>query len=251
MHIERVGFTPLKGARHRDQGAVELTAHGPVGDRLFCLFDPAADRCLRTVENPALLRTEATWRSGVLSVSLPSGTVEGTPARTGETRKVDYWGRTAEIEVLDGPWAEAYSAHLGREVLLARAEPGEVVYGGSVTLVTSASLALLGERLGRPAAGARFRATLQVQTGDLPAHIEDDWVGRVLDVGPARLRVLGAVPRCAVIDLDPESGVRDAPLMQVLAGYRRGVGEVTFGVDAEVVTPGRVATGDRVELGED
>jgi uncharacterized protein len=251
VHIERVGFTPVKGARHRDQGAVELTVQGPVGDRVFCLFDPAADRCLRTVENPALLRTEATWRSGVLSVSLPSGTAEGTPVRTGELRTVDYWGRSAKVEVVDGPWAEAYSQHLGREVLLARAEPGEVVYGGSVTLVTSASLALLGERLGRPAAGARFRATLQVDTRDLPAHVEDDWVGRVLDVGPARLRVLGVVPRCAVIDLDPESGVRDAALMQVLAGYRRGVGEVTFGVDAEVVSAGRVATGDRVELGED
>jgi MOSC domain-containing protein len=252
VRIGRVGFTPLKGARHRDQGTVELTAPGPVGDRVFCLFDPAADRCLRTVENPALLRTEATWRSGVLSVSLPSGTVEGKPVPTGELRMVDYWGRTAKVEVVDGPWAEAYSTHLGREVLLARAEPGQVVYGGSVSLVTSASLALLGERLGRPAVeAARFRATLEVDTGDLPAHVEDDWVGRTLHVGPARLRVLGAVPRCAVIDLDPDSGVRNGALMQALAGYRQGVGEVTFGVDAEVVTAGRVATGDRVELGED
>jgi uncharacterized protein YcbX len=251
VHIERVGFTPLKGARHRDQGVVELTAHGPAGDRLFCLIDPTTDRCLRTVENPTLLQTDATWASGVLSVSLPAGTVEGEPTRLGEQRSVDYWGRIATVEVVDGPWAEAYSEHLGREVLLAYAEPGEVVYGGSVTLVTSASLALLGERVGRAVEGARFRSTLQVQTGDLPVHAEDDWVGRMLEVGSARLRVRGVVPRCAVVDLDPASGVRDAEVLQVLAGYRRGVGEVTFGVDAEVMVPGRVADGDRVELGED
>ncbi len=241
----------MKGARHQEHRAVDLTETGPAGDRVFCLVDPERDRCLRTVENPALLGTRAAWRSGVLSVGLPDRTVEGRPARTGELRAVDYWGRTATVEVLDGPWAEAYSAHLGRPVLLARAEPGAVVYGGSVSLVTSGSLALLSERLGRRVEGERFRATLQVDTGDAPPHVEDSWVGRTLRVGSARIRVLGRVTRCAVVDLDPASGVRDADVLGALTGYRRDRREVAFGVDAVVSLPGRVENGDRVELGRD
>ena len=252
MHVTRIGFTALKGGRHRAHPAVDLTATGPVGDRVFCLVDPAADRCLRTVENPALVQVVSGWTDGVLSVRLPgAGPVSEVPEPTGEVRKVDYWGRTAEVEVQGGPWADLLSGHLGRDALLARARPGEVVYGGSVTLLTTGSLALLAERLGAPAAGERFRATFHVDTGDLPAHVEDDWVGRTLTLGEAEIVVRGVVPRCAVVDFDPASGQRDADVLRTLAGYRRGQGEVFFGVDAEVTSPGRVETGARVELGRD
>jgi uncharacterized protein YcbX len=251
VHVTRIGFTPLKGGRHQAHRAVRLAATGPVGDRAFCLVDPRRDRCLRTVENPSLLRLRATWSDGSLAVVLPDGAVEGRPQPTGEVRKVDYWGRTAAVEVVDGPWAQACSRHLGYDVLLARAAPGEVVYGGSVTLVTDASLALLADRLGQPVTGARFRSTLQVDTGGQSPHVEDGWVGRTLRVGGAVLRIRGRVPRCAVVDLDPVSGARDADVMRTLAGYRRADTDVCFGVDAEVVEPGRVDQGDPVELGRD
>jgi len=102
MRIERAGFTALKGTRHESRTEVELTADGPVGDRVFCLVDPARDRVLRTVENPSLVRARTCWREGVLSVDLPASTVEGEPAPTGEVRKADYWGRPAAVEVVEG-----------------------------------------------------------------------------------------------------------------------------------------------------
>lgn len=250
MLVARIGFTPLKGGRHRTHGSVLLTENGPLGDRVFCLVDAAADRCLRTVENPTLLQTSASWDGTVLSVALPSGTVVGEPVSTGELREVDYWGRTAVLELVDGPWAAACSAHLGREVVLARSAPGDVVYGGQVTLVTSASLARLADEVAAPVDGARFRATFQLDGGGLPPHAEDDWVGRRLRIGAAEIRVRGVVPRCAVIDLDPASGVRDLELMKALAGYRRAGSEVAFGVDADVTVPGRVSTGDPVVLAQ-
>lgn len=250
MHVDRIGFTPLKGGRHRTHGSVTLSASGPVGDRLFCLVDPVADRCLRTVENPTLLQTSASWDGAVLSVDLPAGTVAGPPVPTGEVRTVDYWGRSAAVELVAGPWAEAYSAHLGREVLLASAAPGQVVYGGPVTLVANGSLARLAEEVGEAVDGARFRATLQIDSGDLPPHGEDDWVGRRLRLGTAEVRVRGVVPRCAVIDLNPVSGVRDLDLMRTLADYRRRRGEVAFGIDAVVTMPGRVSTADPVRLAD-
>jgi uncharacterized protein YcbX len=248
MHVARLGLTPVKGGRHRTLDAVELAATGPVGDRVFALVDPVARRCLRTIENPALLAASAAWDGRVLSVDLPGGTLVGEPTATGEVLDVDYWGRSTTVEVVDGPWTAAYAALLGREVVMVRAAPGAVVYGAAVTVVTGASLARLGEEVGAPVDAARFRATVQLD-GDLPAHAEDGWVGRRLRLGEAQLRVRGVVPRCAVIDLDPRAGGRDLALMRALAAYRPRDGEVAFGVDAEVVVPGIVTTGDPAVVG--
>ena len=43
MRVERIGFTPLKGARHLAHDSVELSATGPTGDRVFCLVDHARE----------------------------------------------------------------------------------------------------------------------------------------------------------------------------------------------------------------
>ena len=164
--------------------------------------------------------------------------------------KLDYWGRAAAVERCEGPWAEAYSDHLGYDVALCRcATEGEVVYGASVTLVSSASMRLLSRRLGREVDSARFRSTFLVDTGDSPGHLEDSWVGHELRVGQATLLVRGTVPRCAVIDLDPVTGRRDTQILAELAGYRQGQEGISFGVDAVVTGPGQVRSGDQVLLG--
>ena len=252
VRIDRIGFTPLKGGRHMTHDLADLTAEGPVGDRVFCLVDRSRGRVLRTVENPALLQAAAHWETGVLSVDLPGRTLEGVPSMTGELLKVDYWGRTAAVEVCAGPWAEAYSEHLGCDVVLGRSvNAGEVVYGASVTVVTTGSMRLLAQRLGRVVGSERFRSTFLVDTGDAEPHVEDSWVGRELRLGEATVLVRGVVPRCAVVDLDPVTGLSDAPVLRELGGYRRGEGDINFGVDAVVTAAGRVRTGDQAELGRD
>jgi len=249
--IERIGFTPLKGGRHLSHASADLTADGPAGDRVFCLVDRSVSAVLRTVENPALLRASARWEGGVLTVDLAGHTIEGRPSPGGETLRVDYWGRDAAVQVCTGPWAEAYSGYLGKDVVLCRpVAAGEVVYGASVTMVTTASMRLLSQRLGHQVDSARFRSTFLVDTGDSAPHIEDSWVGRELVVGGSRVRVRGVVPRCAVVDLDPVTGRRDDPVLAELSGYRLSQGEISFGVDAVVTAAGRVRAGDQVELTE-
>ena len=245
MRVTRIGLTPVKGGRHQARESVLLSATGPRGDRAFCLVDVAAQRCLRTVENPSLLRTRASWDGTVLAVQLPDATVTGVPMRTGELLRVDYWGRTAVVERVAGGWAAAYSAHLGREVVLAAAPAGEVVYGEPVSLVTTSSVTHLAGALGAPVDSARFRATLLVDSGDLPPFTEEEWAGRPVRLGDAEVVVRGPVPRCAVIDLDPVSGARDLPVLRGLAAVR-GAREVAFGVDAYVSRPGPVHVGDPV-----
>ena len=250
MHVSRIGLTPLKGTRHADRPSVDLTWDGPVGDRVFCLVDPARRRVLRTVEHRTLVQTSARWQAGVLTTELPRRTVEDVPAPTGELVELDYWGRPAALEMVEGPWAAAYSEHLGHDVELARsARPGEVVYGGSVSLVTSSSMDHLQEVLGTALDSTGFRATFTVATGTEPAHVEDSWIGRRLRIGEAEVEVRSLLPRCAVVDLDPTTGERRAPVLHALAGYRRVRTQIGFGVDAVVTRPGRVHVGAAVERG--
>lgn len=255
MRIARIGLTPLKGARHLALDHVDLAAEGPVGDRLFCLVDPSRGRVLRTVENPSLVQVTARWEDPELTVALHGRTVSGRPGTVGGARDVDYWGRRAQVEPVDGPWAALLSEHIGYEVQLARVvRPGEVVYGGSVSLVTTGSLRHLCHQVGEDLDSARFRATFLVDTGgtehDEP-HAEERWAGRHLRLGGATLRVHGAVPRCAVVDREPVTGRPGRPVLATLGRYRRGGGQIDFGVDAEVVEPGSVHDGDAVVLGRD
>ncbi|HSO68206.1 MAG TPA: MOSC domain-containing protein [Arachnia sp.] len=244
MHVSRIGFTALKGARHVGRPFVDLTLDGPVGDRMFCLVDPARGRVVRTVENPTLMQTTAMWSDGVLTFTLPGAVVDGVPTFRGETRTLDYWGRRVELEMVEGPWADAFSAFLGYEVVLARAGGGEVVYGASVSLITTGSLDELSRRVRTRVLDSQLRATFTVHT-DAP-HIEDAWIGRRIVLGEAEVEVRSAIARCPVIDLDPDTGIRRSEALRALADYRRQGGELIFGVDAVVTRAGRVRVGDGV-----
>jgi uncharacterized protein len=264
VHVASLGLSVLKGAAQDHPASLVLADHGPVDDRRFCCVDPATARVLRTVENPGLLRLRARCGDGTLTVDVPGSSPLTAPVRPAGRLRADYWGRDARLQVLDGPWAPALSAHLGREVVLAQSPPRAVVYGGGVTLVTTSSLQEVARRAGAAADGAhrdalvadaeRWRATVVVDTGGAEPFVEDSWVGRRLQVGAVTLRVGKRVPRCAVVRLRPRDGVReDWDPLALLAPDRVPADaarpEVVFGVDAEVEAVGTAAVGDEVRPG--
>lgn len=246
MHVSRIGYTALKGTRHSSVDEATLAMAGPVGDRVFCLVDLERRRVLRTVENPSLLQLRSSWDGHTLGLGLPDGsTVRGAPYdEPGDELKADYWGRPAMLQLQTGAHAAAVSEHLGQPVRVARSVPGEVVYGGAVSIVTTAALKELAARAGDRQLGrqdARFRATV---TLDTDAELDTLAAGTKITMGRATVELLGPIPRCAVVDLDPVTGRQTAPVLRTLAGYRRGSGEICFGVDARVVVPGGIRQGD-------
>lgn len=223
------GVTPLKGTRHRAV-PVQLTAQGPQGDRRYCLVDPGTGHVLRTVQHPRLLAVQADLIDDRLRVRLPDGrVVDEVPRATSRSVDGEYWGRRTPLTLTDGGHAELLGEWLGRPVRLATARPGDVVYGAPLTLVATASVRELGRRLGADllAQVARFRATYVVSTDEPWA--EEAWVGRTVEIGGFRWRVTEPVPRCAVVDLDPDTGVPTLPVLRALAGG----GPPVFGVYAE------------------
>lgn len=268
LDARSVGFTPIKGTRHRGQPEARFDAAGPVGDRRFCLIDIETRRVLRTVQNPRLLAVVARLHGTELEVTLPDGrSVSGEPGLSGETLTCDYWGRQVPLALTGGAHDELLSAHLGRAVRLAEAPRGAIVFGRPLTIVGTASLAEVGVRAGHPTLlreAARFRATLLVETAE--PFVEETWAGREMLVRGAgretsargfdtsapgadtsapgvetsadlRVRIGAPVPRCAVIELDPVTGERNARLLATLAATRttNRAGEPYFGVYAEMV----------------
>jgi uncharacterized protein YcbX len=259
VRVARAGLTALKGTRHQAHDSVDLSEHGPVGDRLFCLVDPLRRQVLKTVAHGPLLGATVSWDDEVLSVELGGQVICGRPERTRETLDVSYWGRLVRVEVVSGPWAAVFSRLLGRPVLLTRAGTGDIVYGGSVSVVSTGSLAGL-RAAGRTAPhlpqpldlqrdGARFRATFVVDTAgsryDDPGG-DQAWIGQELQLGPARIRLEAPIVRCAVVDLHPITGHRDLRLLDLLP--RGADGEPVFGLQGSVVRPGRVDLGSDVRV---
>ena len=249
MHIREIGLSPLKGGRHQPRETVSLAVDGPIGDREFAVVDRNTGTILKTVEHPLLVRCEARWADGVLAVAFESRRVAAEPEMTDEYLDLDYWGRFTAMQVIEGPWATEFSRLLGRSVTLARSTvTGSVVYGDSVTITTSSSLARLAGESQTAVDTRRFRGTFTIDTGDADAHVEDSWAGHELELGGALLLVKGGIPRCAVIDIDPDTGARGTHLLKTLANYRLQASDIMFGVYAEVIRPGTVSVGDHVRV---
>lgn len=249
MHVSRLGLTSVKGMRHAYPQRLRLSADGPVGDRVFCLVDPRTLQVVRTVDHDRLMACRAVWSPPVLTVHTPAGgacaVVSDGAAITGV-----YWGRQVRLTTVEGPWAGLLGRYLGLNVLLCRvATPGDVVWAGSVSVVTTTSLAELARRTGMPGdTGARFRATVVVDTGSAPAFVEDSWVGRRLRLGETVVAVRGLLSRCAVVDRRPGTGGRDGAFLAALAPDRRDEAGITFGVHGDIECAGLVAVGDTAAL---
>lgn len=134
------------------------------------------------------------------------------------------------------------SEHLGAQVAL-RPE-GEVSHqdDGQVSLVGTASLAWCREHLGVDADRRRIRANLLVETTE--PFVEETWGGATIRVGGAELKVLERIERCRMIDIAQEG-------LGPEGGWLKGLGrerELSLGMYAEVLRPGRICLGDAVEV---
>lgn len=109
----------------------------------------------------------------------------------------------------------------------------------SVSLLGTASLKALSERVGMTLAQERFRGNIWLD--GLPAFGEFALVGREIRIGTARLAVRERIERCKATTVNPDTGVSDA---DTLGALRAGWGAREFGVYAEVVAGGRVEVGD-------
>lgn len=113
----------------------------------------------------------------------------------------------------------------------------------AVSLINLASVRALEERTGEAIHPLRFRANIYVD--GLVPWAEMDWIDREVTIGSLRLRGLARTPRCAAVDVNPETAERDTHLPKAL---KRHFGHVDLGIYLEVLADSAVAVGDRMAV---
>jgi uncharacterized protein YcbX len=154
-----------------------------------------------------------------------------------------------DLETAEGRAAiEAYfAANFSRELK----GPPKVLSGGGhsfsdvarkvVSIINLGSVAAIENMLGLPVHPLRFRANLYVS--GWPAWHEFELLGRTLEIGAARLKVVKRIVRCAAVNVDPESAARDLEIPPTLM---RRLGHADCGIYAEVIAAGTVGVGDAI-----
>jgi uncharacterized protein len=110
-----------------------------------------------------------------------------------------------------------------------------------VSIINLASVAAIETLVGVPVHPLRFRANLYVD-GWLAWH-EFSLMDQEIGIGTARLKVVKRIKRCAAINVDPDTGIRDLTIPAILM---RSYDHADCGVYARVIEGGEIAVGDAI-----
>ncbi len=285
MHLVEIRRCPVKSMQGEVPKEATLGSSGVVGDRAYALVDTATG-AVASAKDPrrwaALLTFSAAFSGDPgpgqpVTIRLPDGATVSSAdpdvdARLSEAsgRAVTLAGAPAEGAAYDEVWPDieglapaGFVASLQSgstsdgEVISANPvgvlAPGTFQDVSPVTVLTTASLRAA--RRVHPDGDwdpRRFRMTLLIDT-DGEGFIENDWVGRSLTVGAARLSVVAPTPRCVMTTLAQPGLPADRGVLKTVARHNRaefpGVGPFAcLGAYATVEVGGAVRAGDAVEL---
>lgn len=248
--VARLSISPVRSLGLQHPRAVDLTPAGVVEDRRFYLVDETGRFIDRTVIGRLVqVAAETDAVASRLRLTFPDGEVVEDDVWLGDAVTTEVYDRTAEGQYVEGPWSDALSAFAGRRLRLVRTvRPGGTRRSNAVSLVGDGSLAALARQAGVAAVdGRRFRMLIEIE--GLGPHEEDGWIGGRVAIGETVLEITKPTARCAITTQDPDTGARDLDTLRAIIGYRglREGKKADFGVLGEVVQPGRVRVGDRVE----
>jgi uncharacterized protein YcbX len=225
---------PIKSFAGEVMHEAELAAYGLVGDRMYAYIDESKEGFARYItarQIPEMLQYQAQWKgneSGQPSVKVTSP--QGTVFKWDDELLV-------EIQKFSERTISKLSCEPEGSDLMA-------VDNESVLLITDASLRKLEQLWGKPLDQRRFRANIVIALLEETPFIEQQWVGRKLQIGDAILQIKLECERCTMVTLDPDHIIKDATLLEKLIKERKQ----NFGVYAAVVKPGWTSQGDAVYL---
>lgn len=145
---------------------------------------------------------------------------------------------------LDAAELQAELAELyGRPLSLIRIKRG-VFDSLPLSLMSTASVAALDERLDFPLDGRRFRQNIIIETFDGRPFAEESWVGSALTIGEVQLWLNQQIERCQMINVDPDTAVRSSATLKLVAQSR----DNCVGIGCTPQSTGQIRVGDVVRL---
>jgi uncharacterized protein YcbX len=110
-----------------------------------------------------------------------------------------------------------------------------------VSIINLASVAAIEGLVDWSVHPLRFRANMYVM--GWPAWHEFDLMDQTLSIGDVRLKVVKRIKRCAAVNVDPDTALRDLEIPNTL---QRRLGHADCGIYAEVIAPGTLRIGDEI-----
>lgn len=218
---------PVKSMGAEELAEVEVSWHGLAGDRRWAFI------------RDGVVQSGFPWLTlrerGEMSHYRPSF-VE--PARPDQSPTVVRTPSGASFDVADPALGEELWPGGARVIKQNRG----IFDTFPLSLITTQTMARLGEEVGARLDVQRFRPNILVEAAEEAPFAEDDWVGCVLRIGALRMRVDKRDGRCAVITIDPVTTERNPAILRAVARDRQGC----LGVYGSTVEPGRVAVNDPV-----
>lgn len=247
--IAAIHLAPIKSLQLVHPDTVYVERYGIADDRRLYLIDQQGHLVTqrthgKLVQVTPQYRATPAW----LALRFPDGTQLAGQPELGEAVITPVWGRRVRGRVIEGPWSAALSDFCGDMVTLVRAdEPGQCHDEYPISLLSEASLTYLKQRTDDRVTfdSRRFRPTFLLR-GCQP-HEEDEWLGKVIQLGPdLRLHIMARDPRCTITTLDPDTGQRDIDTVRLILSYRPNPRAAYFGVYGIIESPGGVSLGDTV-----
>ena len=240
---------PVKGLNAQSLADIELAAgQGLPLDRAWALahgaskFDPASPawapkrNFLMLMRNPRLAALDATFdeASGLLVIAR-----DGKPVARGNIRSAVGVG-------LINQFFAAYMKGdaVGAPKLVQAPGIAFTDHRDPLVSIINRASARDQERVARrPVDPRRFRGNLLIDGAEPWA--ENQWIGRTLAIGEARLNVVEPIGRCAATTVNPDTAETDLNIPALLSD---GYGHTDCGVFASVTIAGRISVGDALTL---
>lgn len=232
--VARLWRWPVKSMAGERVDALRVDHRGAGGDRTHAVLHEhkGARKPLTAREAPRLLAWQAAYPlDGALDPRQPP--LATVTAPDGRRYRWD-----------DARLPEALESDLGRPVWLERDVAGIQDLPNTLLVTTQPTLDRLGKELGGAIDLRRFRPNLHLDI-DAPGWAELGWEDAELAFeGGVRLQFLHPCERCAIPTRDPETQVKWPQLLKHLTAAH----DMCFGINARVLTGGRVAAGEQLEL---
>jgi hypothetical protein len=250
--VASFNLTPVKSTALIHPDAIDLRGEGAVGDRRFLFVHPNGER-LSGLSKASLFTIRSSYdvdREHLeLSFDGQDRRVSGGASSFGDPITVKLYDREVQARRVDARFTEA-AREATRDERLELLRVDEPEYAGGidrVSICSRASVDDVGMRGGVDQLDSR-RFRMLVEIDDAAAFEEDGWSGKRIRLGDAVVRVGEQMPRCVLTTIDPETGTKDFPTLDVLASYRKVGQQLMFGMYGEVQEPGIVRVGDPIEV---
>jgi len=240
---------PVKSLQGERLDTARVEEDGIQGDREWGIRDNRTGRILTARRRPELLGASSSYDDGAPAIVLPDGrTVVGPGAHT--DRALSEW-LESPVSLVSATGTDAGRAEYFVDATDDTSQAvewtmpdGRYVDSAPVLVLTTASLrtadSLYAEGMWDP---RRFRPNILLDvSGD--GWVEDEWVGRPVQVGGATVMPTQPCIRCTMVTREQPGLDPDPDIFRTLARHHRG----HFGVWSDVLTPGVLSLGDRSSL---